>query len=101
MDDAPPPQKKPKTGGRKKGVPNKTNAKTREELWAYCAQQGVNPFTFLVDVIANKRATLVLRAQCARELAPFLLGKMKQVEHNFDDDTRKVIRVILSGQADD
>ena len=69
-----------KRWGRAKGTPNKVNAKTREELWAYCQQQGVNPFQFLIDQVANPAVSKELRIQCAKEVAPYLLGKMKQVE---------------------
>lgn len=68
-------------GGRQKGTPNKHTAMTREALWEYATTKGVNPFHVLIDVIADKTEDPKFRVQCASELAPYMMAKLKAVEH--------------------
>ena len=44
----------PKTGGRKKGTPNKLSVRTREQLWDYAQSKNVNPFEHAIDVIGGE-----------------------------------------------
>ena len=87
-----------KGGGRKKGATNRisaiqkvVNGQTREELWAYCDSLGTNPFHVLADICADKKADIRLRVQCASELAPFLLPKLRQVEAELGEKTRRIL----------
>lgn len=78
-------------GGSRKGKPNKVSAHTREALWAYCTSKGLDPFTFLVDTMGNRRVKRELRVQCARELATYLQPRLKQVEVSLDEPTRTAL----------
>lgn len=69
-----------KTGGREKGTPNKADAMTREALWAYCDEKGVNPFFYFVDVLADDTADPDYKRRCASDLLPFMMAKLKAVE---------------------
>lgn len=107
----------PKTGGRKKGSTNKNSAKTRQQLWEYLDGLGVNPFEYWgailaeqVDpeliaamaqgghVSAKEAAAMVLQAQAAqkmdaaKQLAPYLMPKLSQIEAELGEETRKVLR---------
>lgn len=67
-----------KTGGRTKGTPNKANAKTREEIWDYCATIGTNPFLVMADLLGDDDKKL--RLDAAKALSPYLLAPLQRQE---------------------
>src|SRR5690349_12616156 len=69
-----------KTGGRKKGTPNKANA-ARAALLSQ-ALDGEDPLLFFADVLRNKEAPLELRFAAAKELAPYRHPRLSSTEAN-------------------
>ena len=51
-------------GGRKKGVPNKANAKREAEI----AKSGKTPLQLLIDRMRNTRVDMAERIECARRI---------------------------------
>ena len=68
-----------KTGGRKKGTPNKKNA-ARAELLASLKVSGHDPIAFFTSILRNKSAPLDLRFASAKELAPYVHPKLSSIE---------------------
>ena len=66
-------------GGRKKGVPNKMNIHTREQLRAYCDSIGADPGRVLADTMISTKE-IRLRVLCAELLLDRLMPKLKSVE---------------------
>ena len=87
----------PKTGGRKKGTPNRLTTRTREQLWEYCQAKRCNPFEHAVDVLAGEveGAELQHILDCAKDLRSYLLPKPKAIEIDFGKETRDVIKAVL------
>ena len=78
-----------KTGGRKKGTPNRLTADVGELLNDLAAQGlFVDPIEFLARVMANDKAffsrsrdiSLAVRMKAAQELAPYRAPKRKAIE---------------------
>ena len=65
------PPRRPKTGGRKAGTPNKRTVERQCALDAIKAS-GKDPISFFADLLRNETAPLELRFQAAKELAPFV-----------------------------
>jgi hypothetical protein len=68
-----------KTGGRKKGTPNKRTVERAKAIDAIKAS-GRDPITFFSDLLRNEEAPLNLRFQAAKELAPYVHPKLASVE---------------------
>ncbi len=71
--------KRPKTGGRQKGTPNKKTVERQRLLQSMCPP-GDDPMTFWAHILRDKTAPLELRHQAARELAPFVHPKLSSIE---------------------
>jgi hypothetical protein len=71
--------RKRKTGGRKKGTPNKRTA-ARQAAIAAITASGKDPITFFADLLKNEQAPLELRFQAAKELAPYTHPKLASIE---------------------
>jgi hypothetical protein len=71
--------KRAKTGGRKKGTPNKRTAE-RQAAMAAIKASGRSPVDFFNDLLKNEEAPLELRFRAAKELAPFVHPKLASVE---------------------
>ena len=67
----------PKTGGRKRGVPNKRTG----ELQARIRASGMDPLTFMLAVMRNAKAPLELRFEAARQAAPYCHARLTAIEH--------------------
>ena len=92
-------------GGSRKGRPNVTHAKTRDQLWAYIDQKcrdgyQANPFEVLVDEMCTSEDRR-LAVQCAAELADRLLPKLKSVEHDVGGALQQVIEHRYGRATDD
>ncbi len=66
-----------KTGGRKKGTPNKRTVR-RAELLAQL--YGRDPITFFASILQDKRAAPEDRILAARELLPYMHPKLASIE---------------------
>ena len=71
--------RRPKTGGRKKGTPNKRTAE-RQLLLATINASGKDPISFFSDLLHNEAVPLELRFQAAKELAPYVHPKLQSIE---------------------
>jgi len=63
-----------KTGGRKKGTPNKATAKREAEI----AKSGKTPLQFLLDRMRNSKADMAERIECAKAAALFRWDRMTE-----------------------
>jgi hypothetical protein len=66
----------PKTGGRKKGTPNKASMPIAE----ICEKLGCNPAEVLIEFCSHKNP--IYRLQASKELANYLYPKRKAIEHS-------------------
>jgi hypothetical protein len=65
-----------KTGGRKKGTPNKANA----ERQAAIAASGIDPLTYMLRVMNDPKADVRRRDEMARAAAPYTNARLASVE---------------------
>jgi hypothetical protein len=70
---------RPKTGGRAKGVRNKTTLRREAAIQALCPP-GDDPLTFWAHILKDKTAPLDIRHAAAKELAPFMHPKLASIE---------------------
>lgn len=63
---------KPKTGGRKKGVPNKATAAKAAAI----AASGVTPLDFMLDMMRDPDAGPLTRLDAAKAAAPYVHPKL-------------------------
>ena len=91
----------PKTGGRQKGTVNRLSLRTREQLWQYCQDKGVNPFEHAVDVLAGEvdGATLQDMLDCAKDLRSYLLPKLRTVEVSSDPAKPLIVKMVNYGNG--
>src|SRR5215813_5630431 len=71
--------KRRKTGGRRKGTPNKRTAERQVAIAAITAS-GKSPMSFFADLLGNEQAPLELRFQAAKELAPYVHPRLASIE---------------------
>lgn len=67
-----------KTGGRAKGVPNKATA----EKAAAVAASGLSPLDFMLHLMRDEGQPLPLRADAAKNAAPYVHPRLAAVEHS-------------------
>jgi hypothetical protein len=91
--------RRPKTGGRKKGTPNKRTVERAQALAAIKAS-GRDPISFFADLLRNESAPLELRFQAAKELAPYVHPKLASIEARSGgrthEDRLEALRAMLS-----
>lgn len=63
----------PKTGGRKKGTPNRATLTLKEKLDG----MGCDPLIELARIAMNERNAIEMRVQCLIAMAPYLYPKRK------------------------
>jgi hypothetical protein len=71
----------PKTGGRRKGTPNR---KTREQIEQIKAS-GLTPLDFMLAVMRNPKARLAMRFDAARQAAPYVHPRLTAFEYSGKD----------------
>lgn len=81
-----------KTGGRKKGTPNKRTLAIEEKL----AALNCDPIEGMAKIAMDTTADIKLRAQMFSELAQYVFPKRKSVEHSGEQTINYVARVPLS-----
>ncbi len=67
----------PKTGGRKKGTPNKAVAAKAAEV----AASGLTPLDYMLSVLRNENNPADVRLDAANKAAPYVHPKLAAVEH--------------------
>ena len=67
---------RPKTGGRKRGTPNRRTADIQEKL----AALGCDPIAGMAAIATDEKQDIALRAQMFKELAQYVAPKRKAVE---------------------
>lgn len=78
----------PKTGGRKKGTPNKASAQREAEI----AASGLTPLEYLTSVYRNRKIDLDTRVDAAGKAAPYVHPKLASIIHK--GDTKQPIMVV-------
>ena len=73
------PKGSPKTGGRKKGTPNKVTVEQRRKLKELIAS-GKDPITFFTDILREPRYGHLERKEAAKELLPYFHPKLASIE---------------------
>ena len=66
-----------KTGGRKKGIPNKATAAKAQAI----AASGKTPLDYLLEVMRDELAALPDRIDAAKAAAPYVHPKLASIEH--------------------
>ena len=74
-----------KTGGRKRGTPNKKTIAVQEQM----EQLGFDPIESMIEISkqAMSDKNYVLAGQMAKELAQYIYPKRKAVEHTTSEDS--------------
>lgn len=68
----------PKSGGRRRGTPNKRTAELLELLKKQYPKY--NPVLQMAEIAQDEEVEMSLRIQCAKEVAQYLFPKRKAVE---------------------
>ena len=68
-----------KTGGRKKGTPNKKTTELMELLGDY------NPVTRLIEIAKDENTPLDMQVKINLDLMPYIYPKRKSIDMNTDD----------------
>jgi hypothetical protein len=71
-----------KTGGRKKGVPNKATAAKAAEI----AASGLTPLDFMLQKMRDEAADLATRMDAAKAAAPYVHPKLASIDHTVDGE---------------
>ncbi|MBB4017367.1 hypothetical protein GGR16_002396 [Chelatococcus caeni] len=67
-----------KTGGRKKGVPNKVTLKREAEIKA----SGLTPLDYMLQLLRNPKNPRDVRFEAAKAAAPYVHPKLAAIEHS-------------------
>lgn len=70
----------PKTGGRQKGVTNKSSAAREAEI----KQSGLTPLEFMLKVMRDDNASRLERMRAAADAAPYVHPKLSSIEGNLE-----------------
>mgnify|MGYP001599852802 CR=1 FL=1 len=86
-----------KTGGRTKGVPNKTNAQREAAI----AASGLTPLDFLLQVMRDDTSEKNVRIDAAKAAAPYVHPKLANVQVSGDQDNPIQHQVCVSWMTED
>jgi hypothetical protein len=75
-----------KTGGRKKGTPNKASAAKAAEV----RSSGLSPLDYMVSVMRNEKLPLDRRLEAAKSAAPYVHPKLANVSVKSEDQPGSV-----------
>lgn len=89
-----------KTGGRKKGTPNKTT-EARVAKAAEIVASGLTPLEFMLGVMRDPNATPGERMDAAKSAAPYVHPKLAAIEHTGKDGGPMQVGWDLSKLSDD
>ena len=79
-----------KTGGRKKGVPNKATAAKQAEI----AASGLTPLEFMLDVMRNEGNEQSVRMDAAKAAAPYVHPKLANIDAKIEGDVGLKVEII-------
>lgn len=77
-----------KTGGRKKGTPNKDKAELLELIRQRVGDQDYHPVVEMAALACDENLGLELRANMHKEVARYVAPTLKSVEHKGGDDVK-------------
>jgi hypothetical protein len=80
----------PKTGGRRKGVPNKATAEKAAEI----AASGLTPLDYMLSVMRDETVPRPERVDAANKAAPYIHPKLASIEHTGEDGGPLVVKII-------
>jgi hypothetical protein len=75
-----------KTGGRRRGTPNKASAAKAAEV----RSSGLTPLDYMVSVMRNKKLPLDRRLEAAKSAAPYIHPKLASVAVKSEDQPGSV-----------
>ena len=70
-----------KTGGRRKGTPNRATAARAEEI----AKSGLTPLDFMLQKMRDLKAEDAVRLDAAKSAAPYVHPRLAAIEHTGKD----------------
>ena len=81
-----------KTGGRKRGTPNKATAKRQEDI----AASGLIPLEHLLAVMRNEKLPREIRLNAAAKAAPYVHPRLTAIEHSANEDRppRMIVEIV-------
>jgi len=82
---------RPKTGGRKRGTPNRRTADIQEKL----AAMGCDPIAGMAAIATDEKQDIALRAAMYKELAQYIAPKRKAVEMTGADGELTLAEFVL------
>jgi hypothetical protein len=85
------PKGTPKTGGRKKGTPNKKTKRLQDLIEA----SGVTPLDYMLGVLRDENATAMERMDAAKAAAPYVRSRLASIEHGGNAEKPVVQRMIV------
>lgn len=86
-----------KTGGRKKGTPNRATLTLKEKLDA----MGCDPLIELAKIAMNEKNPIEIRVRCLSEIAPYVYPKRKPIDMSSDQPSvTNVITKLEPGSSD-
>ena len=71
-----------KTGGRKKGVPNKSNAAREQAI----ISSGLTPLDYLIAILRDEGSGPNMRLEAAKAAAPYVHPRLAAIELSGDPD---------------
>jgi hypothetical protein len=85
-----------KTGGRKKGIPNKATAAKAAAI----AESGLTPLDYLLSVVRDETAETPVRVDAAKAAAPYVHPKLQPVDGKTgSSEVNANVRVSFVGPA--
>jgi len=78
-----------KSGGRKRGTPNKVTQEIRDEI----ARSGEQPLEYMIRVMRDSSASIERRDDMAKAAAPYLHARLAAIEHQGDIAQSFVVRI--------
>lgn len=89
-----------KTGGRRKGTPNKRKERVRAVVAAANAA-GEEPLDFMLRLMRDKTQTMEVRRDMAKAAAPYVHAKLASVEHSGKGGGPLQVQVVRFGDDPD
>lgn len=93
------PKGTPKTGGRKRGTPNKRTEDLVERIKEAMGEDWC-PIVALARIAEDEETSLDMRVKCLSEIAPYLQPKRKATEHNVGKTLEELVMSYSADQAE-
>jgi len=84
---------RPKTGGRKKGTPNKASQALLELVREAVGDKDYHPVVAMAMVAVDEDVEPSLRFQANKEVAQYCAPKLKAIEHSVSDEMAAVFNM--------